>query len=157
MSTLVEQFFTAMHLWSEQTQTSDENIRQYIMNCVGRFDENEDIEYNIDMVQQRIEILVQDIHIDERFLITALVREIEQIFADQLEDGRKGEQSRRILKVREVKRKQWEQASEPERQSAAFQASMKQLDRFEQTIFPTPEWIAKGPSRLLISCIGRIE
>jgi len=143
MNTLIEQFFNAIQLWSEQMQTTDEDIRQYIMNCVGRFDESEDIEYNIDMVQQRVEMLAQVIHIDERFLITALVREIEQIFVDQLDDGCKGEHSRGVLKIRDIKSKRWGQASEQERHSAAFQHSMNRLEQFEQSIFPTPERIAE--------------
>ncbi|HVB23011.1 MAG TPA: hypothetical protein VNG51_13800 [Ktedonobacteraceae bacterium] len=143
MNTLIEQFFNAIQLWSEQMQTPDEDIRQYIMNCVGCFDESEDIEYNIDMVQRRVEMLTQVIHIDERFLITALVREIEQIFVDQVNDARKGEHSKRVLKIQDVKRKRWEQASEQERQSAVFQHSMNRLEQFEQSIFPTPERIAE--------------
>ena len=139
MGTLSEQFFCAIQAWSQKTGTSDEMIRQSILVDVGRYDEEEDIEYNLSMVEKRLEVLVEQVHLFEQFLIVSLIREVEHIFENQLEDAAKGEQSRSVRRVRAVAQRLLERATEQERQSPAFQQQLRHLERFERNIFPTPE------------------
>lgn len=142
MSSLINQLFDAIHIWSLKTESSDEGIRQYILIDIGPFDYDEDIEFNLSMVQKRLEVLVHEVHLSEQFLVAALIQDIEKIFENQLEDARKGENSREVARIREIKRKHREVASEQERQSQSFQRSMKRLDEFEQQNFSTPHKIA---------------
>jgi hypothetical protein len=135
----IEQFFQAVQAWSRKTGTSDEMIRQSILVDVGRYDEAEDIEYNLSMVEKRLEVLVEEIHLSEQFLITSLIRQVGHIFEDHLEDAAKGEQSRSVRRVRAVVQRLLERATEQERQAPAFQKRLRQLERFEHNIFPTPE------------------
>lgn len=139
MGIIIEQFFQAIQAWSQKTGTSDEMIRQSILVDVGRYDEDEDIEYNLSMVEKRLEALVGQVHLSEQFLIVSLIREIEHVFESQLEDAARGEQSRSVRRVRAVAQRLLERATEQERQSPAFQQQLRHLERFDRTIFPTPE------------------
>ncbi len=139
MGILIEQFFQAVQAWSRKTGVSDEMIRQSILVDVGRYDEEEDIEYNLSMVEKRLEVLVEQLHLSEQFLIVSLIREVEHIFENQLKDAAKGEQSRSVRRVRTVVQRLLERATEQEQQSPEFQRQLRQFERFERNIFPTAE------------------
>src|SRR5215469_5092142 len=100
MGKFIDQFFHAIQEWSQRTASSDEIIRENVLRDVGRYDDEDDFEYNLSMLEKRVEELVEDIHLSERFLIVALIREIECIFEDQLADARKGEHSRQVMHAR---------------------------------------------------------
>lgn len=143
MEKFTNQFFTAIEKWSQQTDAPDDEIRRYVMGCIGRFDEEEDTERNLDLIKERLEMLVHDVHLSEGFLIKALIENIEDNFEYQLEDARKGENSRQVIRTRAVIRKFLEKATDQERQSSPFQKSLGQFEKFERGIFPTPEKIAE--------------
>lgn len=143
MEKFTNQFFTAIEKWSQQTDAPDDEIRRYVMGCIGRFDEEEDTERNLDLIKDRLEMLVHDVHLSEGFLIKALIENIEDNFEYQLEDARKGENSRAVIDAREAKKRKMEQTSEQERQSPYFQRVMRLMDVVEQKVFPTPEKIAQ--------------
>ncbi len=143
MSTLIDQFFQAVQAWSQKTGAPDEMIRQCILADTGRYDEDEDIEYNLSMVEKRVVVLVEQVHLSERFLMVSLRREIEHVLEDQLEDASKGENSRLVRRIRAVAKRIFEGATEQERQSPDFQKRLEQFERFERSIFPTPEKLAE--------------
>jgi|SRR5579885_465386 hypothetical protein len=143
MGTFTDRLFRAIEEWSRKTEAPDDEIRRYIMGCIGRFDEEEDTERNLDLIKDRLEMLIREVHLSEGFLIKALIQDILDNFEYQLEDARKGENSSAVIHVRESKRKRMELASEQERQSPNFQRAMKLMDIVEQKVFPTPEKIAQ--------------
>jgi len=143
MGTLIEQFFQAVHAWSQQTGSTDEIIRQSILVDIGPYDVHEDTEYNLSMVEKRLAVLVEEVHLSESFLVASLIRQITHMFEDQLEDAAKGEQSRTVRRVRAIIQRLREGATEQERRSPAFQKRLRQLEQFERRIFPTPEKIAE--------------
>ena len=149
MGQFIEQFFHGLQLWSQKTTSSDEIIRQIILADLGKYDESQDIEFNLDLVEKRVEMLVEDVHLSEHFLVTALIREIEQVLEDQLEDAEKGEYSKEVIHARQAKKRMLEKVSDQERQSPSFQKHLSRLEQFERSIFPTPEKIAM--QKLLLS------
>jgi hypothetical protein len=114
-----------------------------ILMDVGYYDDEDDFEYNLSMLEQRLEVLVEDIHLSERFLIVALIREVERIFEDQLADAQRGEQSRQVLHARAATRNFLEKTPQQERQTPSFQKRLKLYEDFEQKVYPTPEKIAE--------------
>lgn len=141
---LIEQFTHALQEWSQRTASSEESIRQIVLVDIGCNDEDEVIEYYLDMIEKRLTVLVEDIHLSERFLIVSLIQDIEHVFEDQLEDARKGENSRQVIYARDVKSRIIEKSTEQERQSPAFQQRLMQFEQFERNIFPTQEKVAKS-------------
>ncbi|HEX9503910.1 MAG TPA: hypothetical protein VF974_06360 [Patescibacteria group bacterium] len=92
-------------------------------------------------VQTRVEELVHNIGISEKFLIVALIQAIDKVFVLQLADLAQGENASEVRRVREVRKKWLEEASEQERQSTGFQRKMKWQDEIERRIMPSPEKI----------------
>ncbi len=143
MGKLIDQFFHAIQEWSQRTASSDEIIRENVLIDVGRYDEEDDFEYNLSMLQKKVEVLVEDIHLSERFLIVALIREVEHVFEDQLDDARKGEHSRQVMHARAATRNFIEKTTEQERQTPSFQKRLQLYEDFEQSVYPTPEKVAE--------------
>ncbi len=143
MGKLIDQFFLAIQEWSQRTASSDEIIRQSVLIDVGRYDEDDDFEYNLSMIEKRLEVLVEDIHLSERFLIVALIREIEHLLEDQLDDAQKGENSRQVIHARAATRSFIEKTTEQERQTPSFQKRLRLYENFEQSVYPTPEKVAE--------------
>ena len=148
MPRLMEQLFAALRTWSERTASSNEDLRLLILEDVGPYDANADTESNLSAIEQRITTLVDDTRLSERFLIMALIREIEDTLADWLADAEKGDQARGVLRVREAKRRVLERATPQERQSPAFQQHLRHFEEFERSIFPTPERVAQRKRQL---------
>jgi hypothetical protein len=143
LARFIDQFFDVIQEWSRRTASSDEDIRLYVMTSVGCFDEEEDSEFNLSMLEARLKFLVDDIHLSESFLVVALMQEIEKIFEDQLEDAYKGGDSKGVIRVRGVKQKFIEDTPKQEHESPSFQKRMKMLDDFERSIFPSVGKVAQ--------------
>ncbi|HEY7094115.1 MAG TPA: hypothetical protein VH393_13085 [Ktedonobacterales bacterium] len=126
----------------------DEDLRLLIVASVGPYDADDDTEYNLLNVEHRVKALVDDQRLSERFLIVALIREIEDTLADWLADAELGDQARGVLRVREVIRRTLEQATPQERHSPAFQQRRRHLEAFEASIYPTPERRAQRKRQL---------
>lgn len=115
MGIFIDHFFRAIQAWSQKTGASDEIIRQSILTDVGWYDESEDIEYNLSMVEKRLAVLVKEVHLSEAFLVVSLIRQIAHVFEDHLEDASRGEQSRAVRRVRATVQSLLEGATEQER------------------------------------------
>src|SRR5258708_25991037 len=90
-------------------------------------------------IENRVEELVHSVGISEKFLIVALIQAIDKVFVLQLADLAQGENASEVRRVREVRKKWLEEASEQARQSTGFQRKMKWEDAIERRIMPSPE------------------
>jgi hypothetical protein len=86
--------------------------------------------------------------LSERFLLVALIREIEDTLAAWVADAEHGDQARGVLHVREAKRSAVERATPQERQSPAFQRYLRLFEQFERSIYLTPERVAQRKREL---------
>jgi len=141
MDSLIRQFFDAIGNWSEKTDFPEDNLRLYILDRVGPRVDWSDVEMELATIQDRVEELVHSVGINEKFLIIALIQAIDKVFVLQLADLAQGESASEVRRVREVRKKWLEEASEQERQSLSFQRKMKLLDDFERRVMPSPEKI----------------
>jgi len=141
MDSLISQFFAAIQNWSEQTAFPEDDLRLYLLDRVGPRVDWTDVEMELATVQTRVEELVHKVGISEKFLIVALIQAIDKVFVLQLADLAQGENASEVRRVREVRKKWLEEASEQERQSSRFQCKMKLQDEVERRIMPSPEKI----------------
>jgi hypothetical protein len=148
MPRLTERLVAARHAWSERTAASDEELRLLILADVGPHDADADTESNLSAIEQRVKALVDDTRLSERFLVVALIREIEDTLADWLADAEQGDQARGVLRVRAAKQRALERATPQERQSPAFQQHLRHFAAFERSIYPTPERVAQRKRQL---------
>ena len=148
MGTLSRQFFDALQQWSEKTGFPEDDLRLYILDRVGPGSDWSDVEMELATIENRVEELVHNVGISEKFLIVALIQAIDKVFVLQLADLAQGENASEVRRVREVRKKWLEEASEQERQSPSFQRKMKLLDDFERRVTPSPEKIHDRESLL---------
>ncbi len=141
MDSLISQFFDAIQNWSEKTDFPEDDLRLYILDRVGPSVDWRDVEMELATIQDRVEYLVHSIGISEKFLIVALIQAIDKVFVLQIADLAQGENASEVRRVREVRKKWLEEASEQERQSTGFQRKMKWQDEIERRIMPSPEKI----------------
>lgn len=148
MPRLMERLFAALRAWSERTTSPEDDLRLLMLADIGPYDADEDTESNLSTIEQRVKVLVDEMRISERFLIVALIREIEDTLAARVTDAEQGDQARGVLHVREAKRRALERATPQERQSPAFQRYLRLFEKFGRSIYPTPERVAQRKREL---------
>lgn len=77
----MERLFAALRAWSERTTSPEDDLRLLMLADIGPYDADEDTESNLSTIEQRVKALVDEMRISERFLIVALIREIEDTLA----------------------------------------------------------------------------
>lgn len=144
----MEQFFAALRAWSERTASPEDDLRLLMLVDVGPYDADEDTESNLSTIEQRVKVLIGEMRLSERFLIVALIRDIEDTLAAWVADAEQGDRARGVLRVREAKRRALERATPQERQSPASQRYLQLFEKFERSIYPTPERVAQRKREL---------